>query len=108
MVLKNNILKIKLYKNDFKILKIFFKLNIIKNIKYYDKNNYIIYLNNKNNYKNIENLYKPSKLLYIKLKDIKKINRKKSNLFYISTNKGLINNFEAEKKNLGGIIIMKL
>ena len=39
LILKNKIIKIKLYKNDFSILKIFLKLNIIKNIKK-SKNNY--------------------------------------------------------------------
>ena len=106
--LKNKILKTKLYKSDFIILNILLKLNIIKNIKKAENNYYYISLNDNSNYNNITNLYKPSKIKTINLKTIKKINRKKTNIFYISTNYGVINNFEAEKKKIGGILIMSV
>ena len=107
-ILKNKILKTKLYKSDFIILNILLKLNIIKNIKKAENNYYYISLNDNSNYNNITNLYKPSKIKTINLKTIKKINKKKTNIFYISTNYGIINNFEAEKKKIGGILIMSV
>ena len=106
--LKNKIIKIKLVKSDFKILKIFIQLNIIKNIKLYKNNLYLIKLNNNTLLKNLINLYKPSRPNKINLKSIIKINRKKSNLFYLSTNIGIINNFEAEKNKVGGILLLKV
>lgn len=108
ILLKNKIIKIKLYKNDFKILKIFLKLNIIKNLKKCNNNKYILVFNNNNNFNNIINLYKPSNISFIKLKNIIKINRKKPKLFYISTNKGVINNFEAEKLKVGGVLVFSI
>ena len=105
---KNKMVKINLNKSDFKILKIFLKLNIIKNIKLYKKKTYIITLNNSTVLKNIINLYKPSKPVKITLKNIIKINRKRSNLFFLSTNTGIINNIEAEKNKIGGILIFKI
>lgn len=106
--LKNKIIKIKLIKSDFEILKIFLQLNIIKSIKLYKNNTYLIKLNNNTLLKNLINLYKPSRPNKINLKTIVKINRKKSNLFYLSTNIGLINNFEAEKNKVGGILLLKV
>lgn len=110
LILKNKIIKIKLYKKDFNIIKIFLKLNIIKNIKLYtnSKNIYILNLNINNNYKNINNLYKPSKLIFIKLKELIKINRKNSKIFFLSTTTGIISNFEAEKKKIGGLMLLNL
>jgi ribosomal protein S8 len=106
-MLKRNKIKIKLNKNDFKIIKIFIKLNIIKNIKK-NKNNFYIYFRYvKNNpvFYSIKNIYKPSKPVFINFKEIKKINKKNNSIFILSTNKGLITNFEAEKNKTGGIII---
>lgn len=106
--LKNKMFKTKLIKSDFVVLKIFLKLNIIKNIKLYKKNTYIIYLNNDVFLKNLINLYKPSKPTKINLKNLIEINRKKTNLFFISTNLGLISNIEAEKNKIGGILVFKI
>lgn len=108
LMFKNKIIKIKLHKNDFNILKIFLKLNIIKSIKHFNKNYYILFLNNNNYYNNIINLYKPSKTQHIKYRNICLINKKKTNISILSTNKGLINNFEAEREKIGGILIMNL
>lgn len=106
--LNNKFFKTKLINSDFQILKIFLKLNIIKSIKLYNNNIYIIYLNNESSFKNFLNLHKPSKPVKINLKNIIKINRKNSDLFLISTNKGIINNLEAEKYKIGGFIILKI
>lgn len=111
--LKNKIVKTELYKNDFKILKIFMDLNIIKYVKKYKyiknkKNNiYYIYLNTEVNC-NIINLSKPSKPININLKTLSKTNQKKTNITYISTNLGILNTFEAENKKIGGFLIMNI
>jgi len=107
--LKNSYVKIdKLNKNDFKIIKIFMKLNIIKSIKIKNKKYflYLKYLNNNNVFGHIKNLHKPSKPFFLNLKEIKKINKKKNNIFLLSTNKGVITNFEAEKNQIGGLLIL--
>lgn len=108
--LKKKNIKIKLNLKEKQILKIFLKLNIVKLVKK-NKSIYNIYFNYINNeliFKNIKNIYKPSKPLFINLKQILKINKKNNFIFYISTNKGLINNFEAEKYKTGGILILKV
>lgn len=110
LILKNKIIKTKLNKNDFNIIRIFIKLNILKSVKLYNnsKNIFMIHININNDYKNIHNLYKPSKISFIKLKEIIKINKKNSKIFFLSTSHGIINNFEAEKKKLGGVLLMNL
>lgn len=108
--LKNKYLETKLIKSDFKILKIFIKLNIIKNIKLKDNSNniYIISLNNESFFKEFINFHKPSKPVKITLKNLKNLNKKSSRLFLMSTNKGLINNIEAEQLKIGGFIILDI
>ena len=108
--LKKKNLKIKLNNKEKQILKIFLQLNIIKMIKI-NKNIYNIYfqyINNEVIFKNIKNIYKPSKPFFINLKQILKINKKNNSIFYISTNKGIINNFEAEKYRIGGVLVLKI
>jgi ribosomal protein S8 len=109
-ILKKKNLKIKLNKKDLQILKIFLKLNIIKLIK---QNNNVFnisfqYINNDVVFNNIKNLNKPSKPVIVNLKQILEINKKKNHILFLSTNKGLINNFEAEKYKIGGIIILQI
>lgn len=107
--LKNSYLIItKLNKNDYKIIKLFMKLNVVKTLKIKNKK-YYLYLKYKNNNTilgNIKNLHKPSKPYFLNLKELKKINKKKNNIFILSTNKGLITNFEAEKNKIGGLVIL--
>lgn len=108
--LKKKNLKIKLNKKEVQILKIFLKLNIIRLIKN-KKNTYNIhfqYINNEQIFKNIKNIYKPSKPFFINLKQIIKINKKNNYIFFLSTNKGIISNFEAEKYKIGGILILQV
>lgn len=89
-----------------KFINIFIKLNIIKySIKY--NNNIILILNFFKNNKllfNIKNIYKPSNYKLIKLKNLKKLN-KLNKIIILSTNKGILNNFESEKKKTGGIAL---
>jgi len=106
---KKNI-KIKLNKKEMQILNIFLQLNIIKLIKNQKNiyNIYFQYINNEQIFKNIKNMYKPSKPFFINLKQIIKINKKNNFIFFLSTNKGIINNFEAEKYKIGGVLILQI
>lgn len=106
-ILKKKKLKTKLNKKDFEIIKLFTKLNLIRYVK---KNNdyyyiYFKYVGGNTIFYNIKNVYKPSKPSFMNLKEIKKINKKNNNIFLLSTNKGLITNFEAEKNKIGGIVV---
>lgn len=100
----------KINKKDFIIIQIFIKLGVIKHVKI--KNNkywiYLKYLNKNTIFNNIKNFNKPSKPYFLNLKEIIKINKKKNNIFYLSTNKGLITNFEAEKNKIGGLLIFTI
>lgn len=109
-LLKKKNLKINLNQKEKIILKIFLQLNIIKLIKNDKKklNIYFQYINNEPVFNNIKNMYKSSKPTFINLKQINKINKKNNYIFFISTNKGVINNFEAEKLKIGGILILKI
>jgi len=99
-VIENNI-------KNFNLLKIFLKLNIIKFVKIDGKILYahINYIENRPIFKNIVNLFKPGHNYYISYKNLKKISIKKNWILIISTNKGLMNNFEAVEKKLGGLLI---
>ena len=110
---KNKKLNLKIKKKDYKIIQIFLKLNIIKLIKteknkYNSISIYFQYICNEPVYRNIKNLNKPSKPTLINYKQLIKINNKNNNIFILSTNKGLITNFEAENYRIGGIIIFKV
>jgi ribosomal protein S8 len=109
---KKKNLKIKIYKNQQQLLKILIQLNMIKFLKKIDNyNNYMIYLtyvNNKPIFSNIKNLYKPSKIYYITLKNLIKFNKNNRSIILMSTNKGVMTNFEAINLKCGGILIAKL
>ena len=102
-IIKNN-------KQNLNILKLYIKINIIKFIKIENKNIfvYINYINNKPIFKNIVNLYKPSHKYSISLKELININNNHNWILILSTNKGLMNNFEAVKKGFSGILIAKI
>jgi ribosomal protein S8 len=89
------------------------KLNLITIVKKNINKNLIVdiyfqYIGGEPLFKNIKNLNKPSKTTLINYKQLLKINKKNNSLFIISTNKGLITNFEAEKYKIGGNIILKI
>lgn len=97
-------------KKNLTILKAFLKLNIIKFIKI-DKEKLIVYINYFNEkpiFNNIINMFKPGNKKYLTLKNLKKINKKYNWIFLISSNKGIINSYEAIKLNTGGLLLAKL
>lgn len=111
--LKKKYVKIQLNKKDLELIKIFLRLNIISVVKEDTKTkNYFTiffkYLKEEPVFTNIKNLYKPSRPVYIGLNELIKINKKKNNIFILSTNKGLITNFNAEQKKIGGILVMSI
>lgn len=107
----NNIIRKKiLIKNinntEIVFIKKLIKLNIIKFI-IKKNNNYLLVLNFFKKNKlifNMKNLYKPSNLKVLKYNNIKKINNK-NKIILLTTNAGILNNYEALKKKSGGIII---
>lgn len=107
LIYKKKVIKYKYNKKNINIIKILILLNIIKYIK---KNNNLIYLYINNFYKHnyINNLHKPSRPLFLKNSIIKKLTIKKKWIFLLSTNKGVVTNFEAVKKNLGGMLLLKI
>lgn len=110
--IKNNKKGFIIYKNNknLNVLKAFIKINIINYIQI--KKNYIIvfinYVNEKPVYNNIVNVFRPSNKMFITIKEIKKINIKHNWIFLISTNRGIINNNEALKLNVGGLLLVKI
>jgi len=105
-LIKKKFLLIDIKNNETTFLKKLIKLNIIKYIYRYN-NKYLLILNFYKKNKlifNIKNLYKPSNKKTIKIKNIKNINTN-NKIILISSNKGLIDNFEAQKAKTGGIII---
>ena len=94
-------------KNEINFVKKLIKLNIIKFVVKKNEE-FILVLNFLKKDKiifNLKNLNTVSNLKTVKLKNIKKIN-KKNKILILNTNKGIINNFEAEKKKTGGFLIM--
>lgn len=100
----------KLNKKEIMIIKILIKYNIIKFIQITKNNNYIIFLNYKNDNSvfEITNLYRPSLKKLININEINLMTRKKNSIFILSSNKGILTNVEALAKNVGGILILKL
>lgn len=89
------------------ILKAFLNINIIKFIKIYN-NKLLVYVNYKNNkpiFNNIINVFKPSYKKYINLDSLIYLSKKYNWIFIISTNRGILNNFEAINLKTGGLII---
>lgn len=80
-------------------------------VKKQSNNCYLIYFKYEENgciFKNIKNIYKPSKPVFMTLAQINKINKKNNRIFLLSTNKGLLTNYEAELKKTGGIVILTI
>ena len=100
----------KINKKEMVILKILIKYNIIKFIQKTQKNNFIIFLNYKNNNNVFEltNLYRPSFKQLISIDEINKITKKKNSIFILSSSKGILTNIEALIKKVGGILVLKL
>lgn len=110
LIYKKRKFRIKLNKNEFNLIKMLVKINLIKFIRK-NKNSYDIYLNYLNNrplFSNIINTNKSSKLIFISNKKLKYITNKYKILLILNTNKGILTNFEAINLKVGGIIILKL
>jgi ribosomal protein S8 len=107
LIYKKKIIKYKYNKKNLSIIKILIILNIIKYVKRNNKTIYI-YINNLYKHNYINNIYKPSRSVFLKNSIIKKLTLKKKWVFLLSTNKGIITNFEAVKKKTGGILILKI
>lgn len=102
-IIKNN-------STNIKILTPYLKINVIKFIKIEDKRITVClnYVNNKPVFNNIVNLHKSSNKKLISLKTLKKINNKHNWIFLISTDKGILNSYEAVKNNRGGLLLAKI
>lgn len=104
-IVKNN-------SKNLNLLKAFLKINIIKFIKMNKNNNellvYINYLNAKPVFKNVVNLFRSSNKKFLSLKELKHISYKSNFIIILSTNKGILNNFEAIKFNVGGLVIAEI
>jgi len=99
-------------KKNLELLKVFLKINIIKYVKIekYGKKLFVCinYINNKPVFKNIVNLYKPSRKYNISLKTLECVSKNHNWIIILSTNKGIINNFEAVKYKTGGVVLAKI
>jgi ribosomal protein S8 len=109
-IYKKKIIKTSLNKNEIKLINSLIKINLIKFLKK-NENNYYIYLNYFNKkaiFQNIINLNRPSNPLFVNHKTLKRITNKYKIILILNTNKGVLTNFEAVNKKLGGKIILKL
>ena len=109
---KKQTIKIKKNKKSKRLINIFLKLNILFGWHYcLDKNkklHVVAHCNSKLN-KQVITLLKPSKQLYLKLKNLKKLSTKKSiHSTYLNTSKGIITIAEAITNSVGGILFFKI
>lgn len=95
-------------KTTLKIIEVLYKEGFIQSfIVNYETKSILIYLRysyNKSVFKNVKIISLPSKLLYIKFKELTKISSK-NNFILISTTKGLKTFLECKKNHLGGKIL---
>lgn len=101
-------------KKSKKLLAKFIELGLIKHAIYETKNLqtiriYINYIKQEKVYKNLFNLYKPSRKKNINIKTLRiKKEFSMSSVFILLTSKGIITNFEAMSKNSGGILLCQI
>ena len=96
------------------LLKKFIQIGLVKSVKSNIKNTtllyvYINYINNNNVYIKITTLYTLSKKKNVNIKTLllkKKFNTNSTLL--ILTSKGLLTNFEAIAKNIGGVLLCQI
>ncbi len=103
--------KIKLNKSELSLIECLIKIKVIKYLKKLENNKYLIYINyhkEKPLFENIKNVHKPSSNVFLKIKNIEEITKKSNSIILLSTNRGIITNFEAIRYHTGGIIIMNL
>lgn len=110
LIYKKRVLRTKLNKYEFNLIKSLIKVNLIKFIRknnfYYDI--FLNYLGEKPLFSNIKNTYKSSKLIFISNKKLKYITNRYKIIFILSTSKGILTNYEAIEMGVGGLIILKL
>ena len=100
----------RLNKYEYNLIKTLIKINLIKFI-IKKKNSYDIFINYLNNnmlFNNIKNTYKTSNLVFISVKKLIYITNKYKVVLILNTSKGILTNYEAIEKGVGGIIIIKL
>ena len=110
LMYKKKLIKLKLNKYELNIIKALMKINLIKLVKK-NNNHYFIYLNyfeDEPLFKNIVNLNKSSKPIFITYNMLKYITYKYNIIIILNTNKGVLTNFEALNYKLGGVLILKL
>lgn len=108
IIYKKKLIRLNLNKKELILVKILIKLNIIKFIKIYKNGKFDIIINQNNNFKNIKNLFKPGQKISISKNELQKITLKNNLILVLSTNKGILTNFEALKKKTSGFLIMKI
>jgi ribosomal protein S8 len=110
LIYKKRKIRIKLNKYEYNLVKFLIKINLIKFIKKNNKNYDIFfnYIYNKPIFRNIKNISKPSRPVFISNKKLKFISNKYKSIFLLNTNKGILTNLEAINMKVGGLIIFKL
>lgn len=104
-IIKNN-------SKNLNLIKAFLKINIIKFVKISDDKKKLIvflnYFNNKPIFYNIINMMKYSNKKFISLKCLKDLSLKHNWILILSTNKGILNSYEAIKLNTGGLVLAEI
>jgi ribosomal protein S8 len=110
LIYKKRIVRTKLNKYEYNLLKALIKINLIKFIKKneFSYDIFINYLGNRPLFNNIKNVYKSSQLIFISNKKLKYITNKHKIVLILNTSKGILTNYEAIEMGIGGVIILKL
>jgi ribosomal protein S8 len=109
---KNQIIKIKQTTRSKRLLFILLKLNVVLGwsniLNKHNKYEFVVYCN-PNLQKQLITLVKPTKQLFLKLKDLKKLSKKFSiHSIYLNTSKGVISIGEALNKKTGGVLFFRI
>ena len=107
-LVNKEVINIRLENITLKIVSILYKEGFIQSFKVnLETKNILIYLRysfNKSVFKNVKIISLPSKLLYVKYKELTSISSK-NNFILVSTTKGLKTFLECKKNHLGGKIL---
>lgn len=109
---KRNFIKMRLNKNNMKLIRLLIELNFINFIKRPTNkinnkyNNYYYISINKNNKYRLKNLYRPSGIKTITYKELSKDMLLKKTCYVLSTSKGIMSQSTAIKYKLSGILVM--
>jgi ribosomal protein S8 len=115
ILLKKLFLEIFLNKFEFKIIYNLYKFGFINGLLLLNNIKYIIYfkyINNKNIIRNLKQISKKGKRLYINILDFNKLKnnyfKKLNGFLLITTSKGLVFDEFINLKNIGGEVILKI